>query len=153
VKDYEMDPSFTMPVVSEPPAEPATPPPPLPVLTRATAVTLQPGDLLILETDERVSIEQVTRLTAHLRHVADDETLEVVVLAGARFGALIRPADRPDGLRSGLEWAAARGIKILDPDGWRDDGKPLDELIAEDEFEQRLAQSTAGPWPEAVDGG
>lgn len=149
-----MDPQFSMPVVSEPPTEPATPPAPprLPVLTRATAVTLQPGDLLVLETEERVSLEQVARLTAHIRRVAADETIEVVVLAGARFGALIRPVDRPDGLRGGLEWAAARGITIVDPDGWRHDGTPLDKPITEDEFEQRLVNCTVSPLSEAQPG-
>lgn len=44
-------------------------------------------------------------------------------------------------------WAAERGLTILDADGWRADGTPLDQPITREEFDRRLALSTAGPTP------
>lgn len=45
------------------------------------------------------------------------------------------------------EWAADRGLRILDPDGWRfesgqDAPKDFSEPIDEVEFERRLIRST-----------
>lgn len=48
-------------------------------------------------------------------------------------------------LRSALEWAALDGYKIRDPDGWRTDGKSLDALINQAEYQRRLNVSTIGP--------
>lgn len=40
------------------------------------------------------------------------------------------------------EWAAEHDVLILDPDGWRRDGKPWDEPLTEEDFLDRMAQST-----------
>jgi len=45
------------------------------------------------------------------------------------------------------EWCEFKGIRILDPDGWRCAGAPdWDEPIGESEFDERAGMSTAGPW-------
>jgi hypothetical protein len=45
------------------------------------------------------------------------------------------------------EWCAIKGVRILDPDGWRIEGAPAwDEPISEVEFDERLMFSTQGPW-------
>jgi hypothetical protein len=49
-------------------------------------------------------------------------------------------------LRTPDEWSRIQGVLVLDPDGWREDGKPWTEPITEDEFAKRLAISTVGPW-------
>lgn len=44
------------------------------------------------------------------------------------------------------EWAADRGMQILDPDGWRKpDSPPFDQPCTEDEFVERFWQCTVGP--------
>lgn len=44
------------------------------------------------------------------------------------------------------EWAAERGSRILDPDGWRMDGAPpFDEPTTYADFSWRFAISTIGP--------
>lgn len=44
-------------------------------------------------------------------------------------------------------WCEFRGIRILDPDGWRSANAPdWDEPITEAEFDERAAVSTSGPW-------
>ena len=40
------------------------------------------------------------------------------------------------------EWADSMSITILDPDGWRIDGKDFNEPITFEEFEDRLCNST-----------
>lgn len=43
------------------------------------------------------------------------------------------------------EWEPIVGVQIVDPDGWRKDGKPFDEPITRREFEERAAPSTVRP--------
>lgn len=43
-------------------------------------------------------------------------------------------------------WERLRGVRILDPDGWRWDGKGWEEPIDEDEFIRRAAISTMRLW-------
>lgn len=38
-----------------------------------------------------------------------------------------------------------KNVVILDPDGWRSDGKSFDEPIDLEEFEDRAMSSTIGP--------
>lgn len=45
-------------------------------------------------------------------------------------------------IRLPSEWAADEGIKILDPDGWRRDGKRIEEAIGYQEYRQRVMLST-----------
>lgn len=45
-------------------------------------------------------------------------------------------------LRTPMEWAARAGFTVLDPDGWRADGKSFEEPIAWEEFTQRCITST-----------
>lgn len=40
------------------------------------------------------------------------------------------------------EWQELEGIIVIDPDGWRKDGKSFDEPISKDEFNQRMVLST-----------
>lgn len=40
------------------------------------------------------------------------------------------------------QWADEVGITILDPDGWRIDGKDFEEPITFEDFEHRLVNST-----------
>lgn len=49
-----------------------------------------------------------------------------------------------DEKRTPAEWLATdySGIVIRDPDGWREDGKSMDEPISKDEFSRRLAICT-----------
>lgn len=50
-------------------------------------------------------------------------------------------------LRTPGEWQCRKGIRILDPDGWRGrDGRPWSDPITEAEFDQRAAPSTQSPW-------
>lgn len=48
--------------------------------------------------------------------------------------------DTPD------SWCKRLGIHVLDPDGWRRDGKPWDEAVSEAEFRRRATWSTQAPW-------
>uniref|UniRef100_A0A6M3JVU2 Uncharacterized protein n=1 Tax=viral metagenome TaxID=1070528 RepID=A0A6M3JVU2_9ZZZZ len=43
------------------------------------------------------------------------------------------------------EWAKEENIKILDPDGWRNDNKDFNEPITYDEYLQRMVRSTICP--------
>ncbi len=43
--------------------------------------------------------------------------------------------------RTPAEWEKLTGIKIIDPDGWRQDGKDCNELIDKQEWEKRMMQS------------
>jgi hypothetical protein len=45
-------------------------------------------------------------------------------------------------LRTPREWAILHGVRVADPDGWRDEGVSFDEPCTEDVFIRRLAQST-----------
>lgn len=46
-------------------------------------------------------------------------------------------------LKTPSEWAAERGVEILDPDGWRGrDAKSFDEPITAEEFDRRLVECT-----------
>lgn len=44
------------------------------------------------------------------------------------------------------EWETKTGITILDPDGWRKDGKSFDEPIDEAEWNERMFISTVSGW-------
>lgn len=44
-----------------------------------------------------------------------------------------------------IEWAQLKRLVILDPDGWRLDGKALNEPIDEEEFDLRAGRSTITP--------
>lgn len=46
------------------------------------------------------------------------------------------------GLRSPSEWGEIFGIQVLDPDGWRHDGKPWDDPIDVAEYRRRVWPST-----------
>src|SRR5690349_9732469 len=49
-------------------------------------------------------------------------------------------------LKTPEEWATAKGIRIMDPDGWRmDDAPEWNQPINEDEFNWRCGMSTVGP--------
>lgn len=39
-------------------------------------------------------------------------------------------------------WSAMYGVRILDPDGWRRDGKDFDEPLTFDEWRDRMLEST-----------
>lgn len=43
------------------------------------------------------------------------------------------------------EWSVRKIVRVLDPDGWRHDGKSWDEPITEAEFDERAGMSTTGP--------
>lgn len=45
-------------------------------------------------------------------------------------------------LRTPADWSELTGIKVLDPEGWRVDGLPYDELITRREFIARAWVST-----------
>lgn len=46
-------------------------------------------------------------------------------------------------LRTPEQWAEEKGIVVVDPDGWREDGYFLwDKAISEEEFDRRAAVST-----------
>jgi hypothetical protein len=45
-------------------------------------------------------------------------------------------------LKTGRQWAHERGIEIIDPDGWRSDGRDLNDHITKEDFEARIAIST-----------
>ena len=48
-------------------------------------------------------------------------------------------------LRTPDEWSRITGWRVLDPDGWRGrDGRPWTDPISVDEWNERLAESTAG---------
>ena len=47
-------------------------------------------------------------------------------------------------IRTPVEWEAITHIRIMDPDGWRADGKDYTEPITRAEFIQRAAVSTVG---------
>ena len=49
-----------------------------------------------------------------------------------------------DAIKTPAAWCEQLNIKIYDPDGWRHDGKSLDEPIDEDEFLERCMMSTTG---------
>lgn len=50
-------------------------------------------------------------------------------------------------LKTPDEWCRAKGLRILDPDGWRtDDAPPWDKPIREADFDNRAGMSTTGPW-------
>lgn len=46
--------------------------------------------------------------------------------------------------RTAAEWIELKhpGARILDPDGWRADGTPLETPLTEEDFEARFARST-----------
>ena len=39
-------------------------------------------------------------------------------------------------------WAKKIGVRIMDPDGWRNDGKSLNVPLTKKEFDQRIVIST-----------
>lgn len=45
-------------------------------------------------------------------------------------------------LRQPAEWESRTGVRILDADGWREDGKPWETPITQTEFHRRAADST-----------
>lgn len=49
---------------------------------------------------------------------------------------------REGDMRPPQEWCWIQGVTILDPDGWRWDGKDWDEPITEAEFTERASRST-----------
>jgi DNA repair protein RadC/predicted ABC-type ATPase len=49
---------------------------------------------------------------------------------------------QPAETKTPQQWAEAIGYRIIDPDGWRADGKSLDEPLTWDEFRQRARVST-----------
>jgi len=60
-----------------------------------------------------------------------------------------RTGDQP--LLTPVEWEHQLSIKVLDPDGWREDGKSYDDPVDEAEFRRRAALSTSGRWNFAID--
>jgi hypothetical protein len=44
------------------------------------------------------------------------------------------------------EWELVTGIQVLDPDGWRVDGKSWLEPVSLAEFSRRVMTSTIGGW-------
>lgn len=48
-----------------------------------------------------------------------------------------------DDTKTPEEWCELLGVRILDPDGWRQDSKSLTDPITRQEFESRLVTSTA----------
>ncbi len=48
----------------------------------------------------------------------------------------------PNAKKIPTEWEKITGIRILDPDGWRQDNKDWWEPIDEEEWEKRMMQST-----------
>lgn len=54
-----------------------------------------------------------------------------------------------DELKTPDEWQEVTGVRVLDPDGWRRDGKSWTEAIPEEEFRQRATWSTLyqSAWP------
>lgn len=52
------------------------------------------------------------------------------------------PDDLPPGELPADEWCDITGIRVLDPDGWRDDNLPWDAPITEGEFIRRAMRST-----------
>jgi hypothetical protein len=44
--------------------------------------------------------------------------------------------------RTPAEWEVIDGIRVIDPDGWRVDGKSFDEPISWDEWQRRVGPST-----------
>lgn len=64
---------------------------------------------------------------------------------GSAVARVVDRWDGPDVVRSALEWARLEGIHIRDPDGWREDGKSLDDPINEAEYRRRVNISTIGP--------
>ena len=54
----------------------------------------------------------------------------------------------PDETATPDEWSKRLGIQVMDPDGWRRDGKPWGEPVSEAEFRSRAAWSSViGPVP------
>ena len=47
-----------------------------------------------------------------------------------------------DELKTPIEWSKIDGIVIMDPDGWRNDGKSFYEPITRAEFDERTWVST-----------
>ena len=47
-----------------------------------------------------------------------------------------------DNLKTGYEWAEIKGVRVIDPDGWRNDDKTMADEITKKEFNQRLLYST-----------
>lgn len=45
-------------------------------------------------------------------------------------------------LKTPAEWEEIDGIRVVDPDGWRVDGKPFDEPIIWEEWSRRSSMST-----------
>lgn len=45
------------------------------------------------------------------------------------------------------EWCAETDVTVLDPDGWRVDGKDFDEPVTYQEFVERLWASTVRTGP------
>lgn len=40
------------------------------------------------------------------------------------------------------DWARELGAEIIDPDGWRNEGRSMDEAITKAEFDRMINQST-----------
>lgn len=59
------------------------------------------------------------------------------------LGACGDPDDLPPEELPADEWCSITGIRILDPDGWREDNLPWDAPITEGEFIRRAMVSTA----------
>lgn len=66
---------------------------------------------------------------------------------GSCAAVAARPAGQDEVLRRPDEWCRLKGVYVLDPDGWRDDGAPSwIEPITEAEFDRRLSICTQAPW-------
>lgn len=48
-------------------------------------------------------------------------------------------------IKTPADWAIDYGIDIVDPDGWRHDGKDINVPISQGEFERRMNESTINP--------
>lgn len=48
---------------------------------------------------------------------------------------------------NGYDWAAQEGIWVLEPYGWTNDGRSMDEEITYDDYRNRVLNSVIGPIP------
>lgn len=59
-------------------------------------------------------------------------------------------------LKYPAEWCHLYGVTLLDPDGWRKDGKKLSEPLTHKDWAARMAESTVqlqfgSKWPESME--
>jgi hypothetical protein len=91
---YRIDKTFTMPVASEPPTQPATPPTSpkhdLVDLVRRIAVTeVRPGDVLVFEMAGPLNDSELDEMAQCVRNALGDNTLSLIV--NGKFSGVLRP--------------------------------------------------------------